>query len=350
MEQLIIRDRVIGVNHPPYFIAEIGSNHNGDMSLAKKLIDAAIHSGADAVKFQSWSKTSLISKAEYARNTVYADTERHFGTLEEMVEKYQLTTDQHYELSEYCRRKGAIFISTPFSTNEVDLLCDIGVPFFKIASMDINNLKLLSYIGTKNKPVILSTGMSTLGEIERAIDTISASGTNQICLLHCISVYPPKFEDINLRNIKLLKEAFDLPVGFSDHSQGISIPIAAIALGACVIEKHFTLDHSLPGWDHWVSADPGEMSSLVTQGHQVYDALGRSNRKISLAEREKKVSFRRCIVSTRALPRGHIITHEDLDYKRPGSGINPDESKYVIGRTLKRDIGADDAIHWNDLV
>jgi len=350
MEALRIDGKLIGPEHPPYFIAEIGSNHNGDMDLARKLIDAVVETGADAVKFQSWSKKSLVSKAEFARNTKYADSFRHFGSLEEMVEKYQLTPQQHREVAAYCDKKGVTFISTPFSKPEVDLLDELGIPFFKIASMDVNNLPLLAEVGAKGKPVMLSTGMATLGEIERALAVLREAGSGVVSLLHCISIYPPKFEDINLRNIPMLQRTFDIPVGFSDHSQGTAIPLAAIALGACVVEKHFTLDRDMPGWDHWVSADPGEMSKLVAEGRNIFTALGSEVRSVNAEEQSKKLAFRRCCVAARPMPAGHVLGATDLDYKRPGAGIHPDETRYLIGRTLKRDLGEDDIVSWDDLI
>lgn len=350
MEALNIHGRLIGPDHPPYFIAEIGSNHNGDMELARKLIDEAAAAGADAVKFQSWSKQSLVCREEYARNTNYADTFRHFGSLEEMIEKYQLTPEQHREVAAYCAEKEVLFISTPFSKRETDMLDELGIPFFKIASMDVNNLPLLAHVGAKGKPVMLSTGMSTLGEVERALAVLRKTGCGPVCVLHCIAIYPPKYEDINLRNIPTLRRVFDVPVGFSDHSQGTAIPLSAVALGACVIEKHFTLDHAMPGWDHWVSADPSEMRQLVTEGLNIFAALGSEVRSVNADEQAKKQAFRRCCVAAKQLPAGHVLGEADLDFKRPGAGIHPDETRYLIGRKLKRDIGEDDILHWDDLI
>lgn len=349
MEKLNIDGRLVGPGEPPYFIAEIGSNHNGDMDLARRLIDAAVVAGVDAVKFQSWSKQSLICREEYNRNTSYADTLRHFGTLEEMVEKYQLTPHQHEEIAAYCAEKGVLFISTPFSKSEADMLETLGLPFFKLASMDVNNLPLLAHVGAKGKPVMLSTGMSTLGEVEQALAVLREAGAGPVCLLHCISVYPPKAEDINLKNIPMLERVFEVPAGFSDHSQGTAIPLAAVALGASVIEKHFTMDHSLPGWDHWVSADLVEMEQLVSAGRSIFAALGSEVRKVSGDEQSKKMAFRRSAVAARALPAGHVITEADLDFKRPGSGIHPDEMGYIIGRALNRGLDEDDILRWEDL-
>lgn len=350
MEKLDICGRVVGPGEPPYFIAEIGSNHNGDMDMARKLIRAAVEVGADAVKFQSWSSTSLISREEYERNTSYSDPHRHFGSLQQMVEKYQLTPSQHEELAAYCREQGAVFLSTPFSRTEVDLLDGLGVPAFKVASMDINNLDLLSYIGEIGKPVILSTGMANLGEIERALATLNGAGSGPVCLLHCVAVYPPSLTDLNLLNINMLRQTFDVPTGFSDHTRGTVIPHAAVALGACLIEKHFTLDHSMPGWDHEISADPAEMLAVVNGGRDIYMALGSAKRSVNADEQAKRLSFRRSAVAARELPAGHTLTDDDLEYKRPGTGISPDQNGFILGRTLRRDLRKDQVLQWEDFI
>jgi len=349
MEKLNLNGRLVGPGELPYIIAEIGSNHNGDMKLCKLLIDSAKKCGADAVKFQSWSKTSLISQAEYARNTNYADKKKHFGSLEEMVEKYQLTPEQHYEVKRYCDEQGITFLSSGFSKEEIDLLDDVGVPAFKIASMDVNYLPLLEYIAGKHKPVILSTGMATIGEIELAVHTLKKGGSGPIALLHCISIYPPAYENINLRNMEMLTQAFDMPVGFSDHSLGTAIPLAAIALGACIIEKHFTLDKNLDGWDHAISADPSELEIIVREGKNVFHALGYSIRSVTDAEMEKRKKFRRSIVTAHSLKKGDKLDLGDLDFKRPGTGIAPNEVNYVIGRLLKRSLERDVELSWNDI-
>jgi N-acetylneuraminate synthase len=349
MEKLNLNGRLVGLGEPPYIIAEIGANHNGDMKLCKKLIDSAKKCGADAVKFQSWSKTSLISQAEYTRNTSYADKKKHFGSLEEMVEKYQLSPEQHYEVKKYCDKKGITFLSSGFSKVEIDLLDDLKVPTFKIASMDVNHLPLLKYIAGKNKPVILSTGMATLGEIETAVYTLKKGGSGPVALLHCISIYPPAYESINLRNMEMLTQAFDIPVGFSDHSLGTAIPLAAIALGACIVEKHFTLDKNLDGWDHAISADPLELEIIVREGINIFNALGSSTRSVTEAEMEKRKKFRRSMVTAHSLKKGDKIDLGDIDFKRPGTGIAPDEMEYVIGHIMERSVGIDHELKWADI-
>jgi N,N'-diacetyllegionaminate synthase len=347
MEALNVSGRTIGPSAPPYIIAEIGSNHNGDMALCKRMIDCAKECGADAVKFQSWSKRSLISKAEYARNTSYADKKRHFGSLEAMVERYQFTPEQHRETVAYCEQKGIHFLSSCFCPEEVDLLESLNVPAHKIASMDINHLPLLAYVAKTGKPVIVSTGMATIAEIERAVDTLKTNGAGPIALLHCIAIYPPPYEIINLRNMAMLADTFGLPVGFSDHTFGTAIPIAAAALGACIIEKHFAMNKSLDGWDHAISADPVELREICLQSRNVFTALGSATRTVTPLEIDKRKKFRRRLVAKRDLKAGEILTEKDFDFKRPGTGIGPDELRYCIGRRLKRSLEADAEIEWS---
>ena len=340
----------VGDGAPPYVIAEIGSNHNGDMALCHRLIDAAADAGAQAVKFQSWSETSLIAEEEYARNTAYADRKKHFGSLREMVRAYQFTAEQHEAAHAHCQERGIAFCSTPFSPEEADLLEALDVPFFKIASMDVTHLPLLRYVARKQRPVVLSTGMATLAEIERAVEAIRAEGNEEIVLLHCVSIYPPEPDAIHLRNMETFRRAFGVPVGFSDHTLGTAVPLAAVALGACVIEKHFTLDKDLPGWDHAISADPAELRAIVEGGRAVADALGSTVRTVSAAERAKRAQFRRSLVARRALEQGHVLTEGDLDAKRPGTGIPPDQWAHVLGRTLAADVAPDQVLRWEDLV
>jgi N,N'-diacetyllegionaminate synthase len=339
----------IGLGQPPYIIAEVGSNHNGDMNLCSRLIDAAAAAGANAVKFQSWTDTSLIAEEEYARNTVYSDKKRHFGSLREMVTAYQLTADQHREAQARCRTRGIAFCSTPFSAEEANLLEELDVPFFKIASMDVVHLPLLRHVARKQRPVVISTGMATLAEMEQAVETVRAEGNEQIVLLHCVSIYPPEYETIHLRNMRTMQEAFGVPVGFSDHTLGAAISLAAIALGACVIEKHFTLDQDLAGWDHAISANPEQLQTIVAEGRNVFTALGGSKRIVSAAEMEKRKKFRRSLVARHKLDRGHLLTETDLDAKRPGTGIAPNEIAFVIGRRLASDVAADQVLHWKHL-
>ncbi|MCI0627127.1 MAG: N-acetylneuraminate synthase family protein [Acidobacteria bacterium] len=349
MEKLNIGGQMVGPGEPPYFIAEVGSNHNGDMDLCRRLIDAAAEAGANAVKFQSWSETTLIADEEYARNTEYTNKKQHFGTLREMVRAYQFTAERHRQAHAHCKARGIAFCSTPFSNEEVDLLEQLEVPFFKIAAMDIVHLALLKYVARKQRPVLISTGMATLGEIETAVETVRGEGNNKIALLHCVSIYPPDYDIIQLRNIQTMQQAFDVPVGFSDHTLGTAIPLAAIALGACIVEKHFTLDKEMPGWDHAISANPPELRTIVEDGKHICVALGSGVRKVGGAEIAKRRVFRRSLVARRALPRGHVLAEADLEAKRPGTGISPAEMRYVTGRKLALDVKRDQVIRWGDL-
>ena len=350
MKTVKIKNREITNYSTPYIIAEIGANHNGDMELAKRMILSAKKAGADCVKFQSWTPKSLISREEYESNQVYNDSKKkHFGSLKEMVHKYALTDAQHRDLKEFCDENEIEFASSPFSAEEAKLLNDIGVAFFKIASMDINYLDFIKEVASYQKPVILSTGMANIAEIEKAINACLEVGNNQVILLHCISIYPPEYQDIHLNNIPMLQQTFDLPVGFSDHTIGTAIPLASAALGACVIEKHFTLDKDLPGWDHEVSANPEELEVICTGSKNISRSLGNYQRTGSEAEENKKLKFRRSLVVKKDLKKGHVLKEEDLTAKRPGTFIPPNEIDYVLGRSLKNDLTADDILKRENL-
>ena len=349
MLKLTIAGRAVGNGEPPWVIAEIGANHNGDMALCRRIIDAAQEAGADAVKFQSWSKGSLISNAEYARRAPYAKLDPSTLTLEQSVERYQFTPDQHREMSAYCRSRGITFFSSCFSAAEVELLESLDVPAYKVASMDVNHLPLLDVVAATGKPVILSTGMATVGEIERALARLRSGGAGPVALLHCVSVYPSPPADVNLRNIPMLQETFDVPVGFSDHSLGVALPLAAVALGACILEKHFTVDKSLPGWDHAISADPADLAAIVQGARAVHEAMGRRERVLGSTELENRKAFRRRAVARRALKQGSRLAAGDLEFKRPGNGIGPDEVAFAVDRVLARDVAAEEEIEWSDL-
>lgn len=349
MSSFTIAGREVGRGRRPFVIAEIGSNHNGDLDLCYRLIDEAARCGADAVKFQSWSTTSLVSKAEYARNTSYSDTKKHFGSLQEMVAAYQFTPEMHRLAAARCAERGVAFMSSPFSPEEVELLESLGVEAYKVASMDINHPVLLEAVARTGKPVILSTGMATLGEVEAALEVLRGAGSGPVALLHCVSIYPPNPDDVNLLNIPTLERAFDVPVGFSDHTIGVAVPLASVALGACIIEKHFTLDKDMEGWDHAISADPAELAALVREAELVFRGLGSPVRRVSEAELGKRAKFRRRIVLRHDLPAGHVLRLDDLDFKRPGNGIDPDRYPAVVGRRLLTDLEADHELEWSDL-
>lgn len=344
--------QTVGHDCAPYIIAEIGSNHNGDMEVAKRMIKEISATGAHCAKFQSWTKDTIFSRSKYEENRFLADdyTNRTDYTMEEIVEKFSVSEEELLQLKNLCDLEGLDFASTPFSPKELDFLVDVlDAPFIKVASMDLNNLPFLEKIGSKARPVILSTGLSALWEIDRAVTTLEEVGCQDIVILHCVSTYPPDDADVNLRRMDTLAKAFPYPIGFSDHTLGIEIPTAAVARGACIIEKHFTLDKEMFGWDHKVSTTPEELKQMVRAASHVHLALGTERIKPTESE-ERRCEFRRSIVVNSALPEGYILTENDVDFKRPGTGIRPDELDYVVGRKLDRDVKSDHILIWEDLV
>ena len=334
----------------PYIIAEIGSNHNGDMDLAYKLIAAAKEAGADCVKFQSWTSKTVFSEIKYAENYFLDDDYRNRSdtNLREIVKNYELKAEQHKVIKQYADEFEIDCASTPFSRDEVDtIISQFNPPFIKVASMDLNNLEFLKYVAQQNKPIILSLGMGSLSEIEEAISTIESEGNKQISILHCVAMYPPDDKDTNLLRIQTLQNIYPYEVGFSDHSMGTEIPLAAITLGATIIEKHFTLDKTSVGWDHHMSADPKELTSIVKGAKRISNALG--SRRIFRTEGDNRLAeFRRSVVAGRNLKAGHIVELVDLDFKRPGTGIPPNMVSSLIGKKLAVDIPYDQIINWSD--
>lgn len=334
----------------PYIIAELGANHNGDMELAKRMINSAINCGADCVKFQSWTKESIFSRKVYEDNYFLRDDYRNRTdyTLEEIVDKYHINAEQHRELKAYCDEHDIEFASTPFSNAEVDLLVDeLDVPFVKIASMDLNNIPFLTYVAKKGKTVVLSTGLCSMSEVALAVETLRMNGCNEIILLHCVSIYPPEDCQVNLNNIDMLRNCFGVKVGYSDHTIGTIAPVMSIAKGVCIIEKHYTLDKTMEGWDHKISANPSELKVICDAAQTGYKMLG-SYEKVVNEDEERRGAFQRSIVAAKKIKAGAIITEDDITYKRPGTGIPPKYYKYVIGRIAKRDIEYDQILTQED--
>lgn len=334
----------------PYVIAEIGANHNGEVALAKKLVDAAKACGCDAAKFQSWD-SRIFSRTVYEQNYFLGDDYRGRKdfTLKEIVEEFALDDAEFDEIAAHCRSAGVDFASTPFENEQVDALVRCRAPFVKIASMDVNNDRLLRHAAATGKPIVLSTGMAELGEIERAVRILEDAKAAEIVILHCVSVYPAPPEILNLRNIETLRRAFGHAVGFSDHTLGIGAPVAAAALGAVVIEKHFTLDRDMFGWDHKVSTTPAEMALLVQALRDAHAALGSPRRELSARERDTRSSYRRSLVSARPLAAGRVIGADDIVYRRPGTGIDPSLAEVVVGMRARRDIADDTVLDWRDI-
>ena len=344
-----IANRLIGEGEPCFIIAEAGVNHNGDVNLAKKLIDVAKEAEADAVKFQTFKAEDLVSKcaekAEYQKETTDAK-ESQF----KMIKKLELSQSDFAELFDCAQKKGIIFLSSPFDKGSVDLLNGLGIPAFKVGSGEITNFPLLEHIARKKKPIIISTGMSTLGEIEDALEVIHKEGAKEIALLHCITAYPARVEDVNLKAIETLRCKFKLPVGLSDHTLGITIPIAAVVLGASIIEKHFTLDKSMPGPDHKASLEPEELKQMVKAIREVEKAMGDGNKTPTDEEKQVQKVARRSIVAGVNIPKGTIITEAMLRIKRPGTGIKPKYLENVCGAKAKVTIKGDELIRWEDLI
>ncbi len=331
-----------------FIIAEAGVNHDGSVERALELIDAAKSAGADAVKFQTFKAGLLATpsapKAAYQQRTTSAAESQL-----QMLQRLQLDEAAHRKLMQHCVDVGIQFISSPFDLSSVDLLATLGIPQFKIPSGEITNYPLLKKIAGTAKPVILSTGMSTLGEVEEAVHVLQTGGATQISLLHCVTEYPAPFEQINLRAMQTLKTAFHLPVGYSDHTLGTEISIAAVALGAEIIEKHLTIERTLPGPDHSSSLQPPEFAQMVTGIRQVELALGNGIKAPVPCEFPNMAVARKSIVANHPLPAGHRLTHNDLDISRPGSGLAPKFLPSLLGRTLRVAVDVGTTINWDHL-
>jgi sialic acid synthase SpsE len=335
-----ISDRLIAEGEPCFIIAEVGSNHNGSLEQAKKLIDVAVEAGADAVKFQIYKAESLYSK--YTPEFSYLKGQNVY----ELIKNIETPREWIKELARYCKEKNVDFLASVFDFEAVDTI-DKYVPAFKIASFEITDLELLKYAAGKGKPMIISTGMANLGEIEDALNAIKSVGNEDIILLHCNSLYPTPSEIVNLKAIETMRTAFKVPVGFSDHTLGIHIPVAAVATGACVIEKHFTLDRNLPGPDHSFAIEPDELKEMVRCIREVEKARGDGiKEKSELESEEMYVKARRSIHAKVDIPKGTKITRDMLIIKRPGYGIKPKFIDIVVGREAKKDIKEDEWITW----
>jgi len=328
-----------------FIIAEAGVNHNGSTELAKKLIDVAVHSGADAIKFQTFKAENLVSKkaqkAEYQKQTTDSK-ESQF----EMIKKLELDVDTHQALMAYCAEKNILFLSTPFDHDSINLLNKLGLDIFKIPSGEITNSPYLKQIGALNKQVILSTGMANLGEIEAALAVLVSAGTQRkrITVLHANTMYPTPMEDVNLKAMQTIGQAFDIAYGYSDHTLGIEVDIAAVAMGASVIEKHFTLDKTMEGPDHKASLEPDELKAMVKAIRNIELALGSRVKQVSNSERPNMAVARKSLIAKIDIKQGEQFTENNLTIKRPGAGISPMRWDEVIGQTAQKNYLADDLI------
>ncbi|MDO8594529.1 MAG: N-acetylneuraminate synthase [bacterium] len=349
-----IGGKKVGEGQPVFIIAEAGVNHNGDISLAKELIDAAAKAGADAVKFQTFDPDTLVTKD--AKKAEYQERNEHPTSVlpskevrkpesqYAMLERLALKREDHAVLKSYAEKKGLLFLSTPFSLKDAEFLKELGVPAIKVSSGDANNLPYLSRIATWGLPIILSTGMADLSEVKESVSVLRAGGCEDIVVLQCTTNYPTPFEEANLRAIETLKKELNVIVGFSDHTLGDEAALAAVALGAKVIEKHFTLDRELPGPDHKASLEPDELGAFVRRIRNVEKALGTGEKIPFESEREIAKVARKSIVTLKAVKKGELFTEENLGIKRPGAGLAPKQYGAVIGAKVTEDIPANTLI------
>ena len=326
-----------------FIIAEAGVNHNGSFELAKQLVDKAVQAGVDCIKFQTFNSKNLVSaqaqKAEYQKKT----TDSNESQLD-MLKKLELSHEQFKELKEYCDQKGIMFLSTPFDLESIDFLAELGVKIWKIPSGEITNYPFLRAIGKRKESVIMSTGMCTLEEVRDAVKVLNEFGTNDITLLHCTTEYPAPYDSVNLNAMLTLKKEFGFNVGYSDHTNGIEIPIAAVAVGAIVIEKHFTLDKNMEGPDHKASLEPDELKQMVQGIRHIETALGDGNKQPSEVEKKNIAIARKSIVAKFDIKKGEKFTEGNLAAKRPGNGISPMKWNNVVGKVAKKDFSVDELI------
>lgn len=336
---LKIAEFSIGASYPCFLIAEAGVNHNGSYDVARSMVQVAARAGVNAIKFQTFKAekltTSLAPKATYQ-----VEATGNQESQLEMLHKLELSESDFRNLANECQKNNILFLSTPFDEDSADFLDSLNMAAFKIASGEITNLPLLTHVARKGKPVILSTGMSYLGEVDQAVRTIRSAGNQDIVLLHCTSNYPADPADVNLKAMLTLEGAFQVPVGFSDHTMGIEIPLAAAALGACVIEKHFTLDRSQPGPDHQASLEPSELEALVRGIRKVEASLGHGRKEPVEREANTAAVARKSIVARVDIKPGTILTYDHLVMMRPGTGLPSTMLQYVVGRTARIDISA----------
>ena len=329
-----------------FFIAEIGVNHNGSVETARELIDVASSAGADAVKFQTFFAEELVTtsakKAAYQARNTGAD-----GTQFEMLKALELDADSHRQLKKHCEDRQIMFLSTPFSARAADMLLDVGVDAYKVGSGDLTHPAFLRDLAARQKPMILSTGMGTLAEVAKAVATILPTN-EELALLHCVSNYPASPQDCNLKAMATLESAFRLPVGWSDHTQGDAISVAAAALGASIIEKHFTLDRTSEGPDHLASLEPDELRKLVSKVRDVSSAMGTGLKLPTAAELDTASIARRSVVAARDLTAGTVLSEADLQILRPGTGIQPEDVGLLVGMSLAKPVPAGGVMQWTD--
>jgi N-acetylneuraminate synthase/N,N'-diacetyllegionaminate synthase len=344
----LLSGRTVGAGEPVFVIAEAGVNHNGDVALARRLVDAAAECGADAVKFQTFNVDALLTR-EAPKAGYQVETTGEGESQRDMLARLELGADRLAELRDRAAKHGLVFFSAPFDEASADVLEALDVALFKVPSGEITNLPLLRHVAGKRRPIILSTGMASLDEVGEALDAIRAAGDPPVAVLHCLSAYPAPAGEVNLRAMDSLAARFGCPVGFSDHTLGIEVAVAAVARGATIIEKHLTLDTSLPGPDHRASLDPAEFRAMVKAIRVVESALGDGVKRAMPSELDTRRVARKSLVAARPLKAGQRVGAGDLLSKRPGTGISPAELPRVVGLRLTRDVAVDELIPWEAL-
>lgn len=341
MKIIKIGDKVIGKGKPCFIIAEAGVNHNGDLKIAKKLVDVAARAGADAVKFQTFKAEKLVTT--YAKQAKYQTSNIGYEESQfEMLKRLELKEKFHLLLKKYVEDKGLIFMSTPFDEEAIDFLDNMGIEIFKAGSGELNNFPYLVKMAKKNKPMIISTGMATLKEVDEAVNFIKREENDKLVVLHCTSNYPCPYEEVNLRAMKTMEEKLGCLIGYSDHTMGITVAIMAIALGAVVIEKHFTLNRNLPGPDHKSSLEPDELKEMIRQIRIAEKALGNYNKKPTESEKKIMKLVRKSLVAKKNIEKGSIIDDEMIVIKRPGTGLSPNNLHKIKKKKAKRNISKDE--------
>jgi N-acetylneuraminate synthase len=327
----------VGSGHPCFIIAEAGVNHNGSLDLALRLVDAAVGAGVDAVKFQTFQADRLVTlhapKAAYQNETT-GKAESQF----EMLKKLELDETSHRTLVGHSASRGIAFLSTPFDEKSADFLETLDVPAYKVPSGELTNLPFLRHVAGKKRPLIMSTGMATLEEVGRAVEAVRTAECKDLVLLHCVSAYPAYPAEVNLRAMATLAEAFGVPVGYSDHTLGIEVALAAVAMGACILEKHFTLNRSFPGPDHRASAEPAELAALVDSVRKVEAALGNGVKRPMASEADTALVARKSLVASRDIPEGAVLQPAMVAARRPGTGMAPDRANELVGRRARYEI------------
>lgn len=348
-QEFKIGSRLVGLGHPIFVIAEAGVNHNGDLSLAKELVDVAAEAGADAVKFQSFKTESLSTlkapKAQYHIETTGRDASQSWF---ELLKSQEMNVDMHYQLVDYCQKKGIEFLSTPYDIESLELLLELNVPAIKVASTDANNIPFLRAIARTGKPLLFSTAMSHLNEVEASLKAISAEGCDEAIVFQCTGNYPTKNEDANIRIVKTFRDKFNMIVGLSDHTMDAYTAAVGAGMGMMAYERHFTIDRKLAGPDHRMSVTPSELKELVTSIRTAERLLGHPDKKVLDCESDNRLKLRKSLVASKDLSVGHIISAEDLAIKRPGTGLAPIDFDSLLGRTLSKNVNVDHIFAPND--